>query len=211
MGYGLRVIEVEGGRLLSATCSCCGGSRAVVLCGVVIVCPGVGSAFSFFLGFAFFLLLQLLDDAVDGCQVLFLRQLGQSLQAVLQLHGTEVGLDFAEHFAAALYLLVVIMLLVHDTCQLVVAVRGIDVVLLFPIEFSEVLKHYGLGEAVLCAFLDALFPCVDGMQGVAAGQVDIADGIVDAVEVVGIVRVLGHAAQLANHGLTLSVGHHLRL
>ena len=40
---------------------------------------------------------------------------------------------------------------------------------------------------------------------------NVADGIVDAVEIVGIVGVLGHALELTHHGASLPVGHHLGL
>ena len=85
------------------------------------------------------------------------------MQAVLQFHRGEVRLYFCKNLASALYFLIVFMFFVHETGQLIVAVCGVDVVLLFPVEFSEVLQHHRLGKAVLCTFLDTLFPGINGV------------------------------------------------
>ena len=122
-----------------------------------------------------------------------------------------MGFYFCEHLASLLCQLVAVVLLVHEACQLIIAVGGVDVVFALPIEFSQVLQYHCLGKAVLRALLDTFLPCIDGLHGIALGQVDVADGIIDAVQVVGVVGVLGHTPQPSDDGLPLSLGHHLGL
>ena len=49
------------------------------------------------------------------------------------------------------------------------------------------------------------------MQRVALGEVDVADGVIDLVQVVLVVVRTGHASQLADFSLEVGGGHHLGL
>ena len=49
------------------------------------------------------------------------------------------------------------------------------------------------------------------MKGVALGQIDVADGVIQLIEIVLVVVRRGHAPQTIDHALGVAGSHHLRL
>ena len=158
-------------------------------------------------GLLLFLLLQFLDDVVDGFVALRLGEFGQPLQAVLQLDGGQVRLHFRQGCRTAFHLLVVLMLLVEDAHQFGIAPLRVDIVLLVPVDAAQPQEQHRLGDAVLRAFLGALLIRADAVGRVVVGQVDVADGVVNLVLVVLVLLVAGHAAQFLHHLAVVAGGH----
>ena len=208
---GLRIIEVPQS-LLSAgrRHRRLGGIVAVTLCALLLY----GLFGLSLLGGPFFLTffrLQSLDDAVDGLIALFLGQTGQHLQRVLQMDGVGVGHEFVEHFRPLRQFLIIAALLVQQSDSLAVTPLRVVVTLLSPIEIAEMKQQYTLLDAAARGFLVARLIRADSSGGVALGEIDVTDSVVDLIEIVLVVVRCGHAAQPAYHLTGAAGGHHLRL
>ena len=163
------------------------------------------------LGLLLLLLLQSLDDTVDGGQIVLLIHLGKSLETILELHVAEGRCQFVEQLAAPLALGVLLVLLVQQRDALLVGILRLDIILLIPIDLAQAQQQYSLGNAPLGTLLHALLPGVEAVRGVLCTEVDVADGIIYTVEVVLVSLAARHALQLLDHLLVLTARHHLRL
>ena len=161
-----------------------------------------------------FLLLFLLEGlyhTVDGRIPACLVHLGQCLQAVLQLHGTEMRLQFAQHLSPELHRVVHLVLLVEHAGAGRIGAGGLDIVFLLPVYLAQPQQQHGLGDGVALAFLRALLVGTYAAGGVGLAQIDVADGVVYLVQIVLVLVVLQHAPQ-AGYGLAaLARGHNLGL
>ena len=213
LAHGHRIIEIPGATLVAH-----GRLRLVLRRPVIVVTVAHGTltgqlVLGFSLGltvaFLFLFLLQRLDDTVDGLVALFLGQLGQHLQRVLQIDGIGVGNQFVEHLRTFGKLFIVFTVLVEQSDGLAVAALGIAEFLLCPIEVAQMEQQHALLDTAASGLLVAFLVGTDGVSGVALQQVDIAHGIIHLVEILRILIRTGHRLQPADHLLRVTSGHHL--
>ena len=214
LAHSLRVIEIPQSGLSAARN---GGSGDLSVRGPVAI-PGfflLHSLLSLQLFLLAFLLLFLLDEVfyhlINNLVTLFLRHLGQSLQRVLQGNGIGIGHQFVEHFRTLVQLFVVLAVFVQQTDGLAIAALGVAIFLLIPIHITQRQQQHTFLDAATCRLLHTFLIGLNGMQRVALGHIDIADGIVHLVEILLVVIRTGHAFQLADFSLCVAGGHHLCL
>ena len=183
----LVVVDLVGGRCVAL------GAQGIALGGLVgQIGFACGSVFLFF-----FFLFELFDDFLDDFLLLFGRHLRQLEQRVLQGYVARVHSQLVEHVAAVLQELVVGIVLADLRQGLGVA--GLCQVILVLCEVHPAQRELadGLVDAVACAFFGGLHIVFDGAGGVAARQVEVADGIIDLVEVRLVAVVSSHAFERA--------------
>ena len=110
-----------------------------------------------------------------------------------------VGDEVVEHLRAAEEFGIALALLIEQADGFGIAGLGFVEALTLPIEVAETAEEHAFFGRRLCGAHAADLIGFEGVEGVASGQVDIADGIVDAVEIVLIVRVAEHAFQSRQH------------
>ena len=105
----------------------------------------------------------------------------------MQLHGIGVRHQFIEHLAAVGELLIVLALLVEQSDGLAIAAAGIGEFLLSPVQVAQVQQEHTFLYATAGGTLVALLVGIDGMEGIALAQVDVADGVVYLVQILLVV------------------------
>ena len=212
--HGLGVIEIPH--------SLVGGHGAgwrgvrLLLCLVLGVAARVGIIIgcirrSSFLCLLLFFLLKGLNNSVDGCKAFRLGHLRQGLQTVLQLYHSQWGCGLVEGLRPLCRLLVGLVFLVEDAYAGGIGALGVNIVFLLPVNLRQAQEQYCLGNTVASALLGSLLVGCNAVHSVADIQVDVADGIVNLVEIVLVFLVLCHTKQAFYHLLVLRAGHHLRL
>ncbi len=154
-------------------------------------------------------LLQFLYHAVDGSVALALGHQRQCLQRVLKVDGVGMRHQLVEHLGAFGELLIVVAVLVEHTYGRAVAAACVAELLHRPVQVAELEQQHTALNAASGGFLVALLIRRYGVGGVAVGQVDVAHGIVDLVQIVLVVVVGSHALEAAYHLAVLSVGQYL--
>ena len=84
------------------------------------------------------------------------------------------------------------MFFVENANALLIGALGIDVVLAFPINLGKPQQKHGFANAVTRTLFHTLFVGTDALQRVAGCKVDIADGVIDLIQIVLILVALGH-------------------
>ena len=179
--------------------------------GVVSLLGLLGVGLRRFVLFLFLLLFQSLDNAVDGFVALLGWHLGQLLQGVLQMYGFGEGHQLIEHLRTVRQLLIVVALLVEQSNGLAIASLGIAKFLLCPIQIAQLQQQHTFLNAVPCGLFGTLLIVGNGACGVFLGKVNVADGIINLVEIILVVVGCGHALEAPNHLLRLVGGQHLCL
>ena len=139
---------------------------------------------------------EVLDDLCDDLVELVLGQFGKFEQTVLQLDSLGVGLQFVEHGAQTLYLLVALELLVDDAHCRAVGFLRLDVVFLNEGDFAQSKGGNGLVDAVARALFHSCFELRDGLCGILLEQSHVAESVVDLVEVLFVAELMAHAVEL---------------
>ena len=119
--------------------------------------------------------------------------------------------EFVEHFRPLRQFLIIVAILVQQADSLAITPLCVVVTLLHPIEITEMEQQYTFLNAVSRGFLVARLVRADRSGGVAFGEVNVTDSIVDLIEIVLVVVRCSHAAQPAYHLTGAAGGHHLRL
>ena len=159
--------------------------------------------------FLFFLLFQGFNHAVDGGISVFLAHFRQRLQRVLQMDGIGVGTEFVKHLRAIRQLLVVLALLVEQSDGLAVASLCVAELLLQPIKIAEFQQQNAFFDTAPRGFLVAFFVGGNSLHRVALRQINIAERIINLVEIILVLVRCRHPFQTTNHRLRLTPGHHL--
>ena len=173
-----------------------GGLLRVVLQAIVLalllshVGLTLGSLFLFFLS-----LLEVLDNLGNHLLLLLERHLRQSQQRVLQRHVARVHRQLVEHVAAVLELLVVGVVLAKLWNSLAVAWLSLVILVLCKVDASQRELADGLVDAVAGALLGGELIVLDGVHGVASGEIQVANGVVNLVEVFLVAVVVSHALE----------------
>ena len=106
-----------------------------------------------------------------------------------------------EHFRAAQQFVVALGFLVEEPDSFGVAGLCFVETLALPIEIAEPTKQDAFLGGALCGADAAEFVGFERTGGVARGEVDVARGVIDAVEIVFIVLVAQHAFEAGKHFL----------
>ena len=117
-----------------------------------------------------------------------------------------VGHEVIEHLGAAQEFVVALGFLVEESDGLGVAGLCLVETLALPIEIAEPTKQDALFGGALCGADAAEFVGFECTGGVARGEVDVARGVVDAVEIVFVVLVAQHAFEAIEHFLRALCG-----
>ena len=179
------VVDIIGGRLLGVVFQ--SSALALLLSHISLA---LGILFLFF-----FFLLEVLDNLGDNLLLLLERQLRQPQQRVLQSHVARVHRQLIEHVAALLELLVVGVILAKLRNGLAVAWLCLVILVLSKVDASQGELADGFVNAVACAFLGCQLIVLDGVGGVATCEVEVANGIVNLVEVFLVAVVACHALE----------------
>ena len=107
--------------------------------------------------------------------------------------------------------LVVLAILVEQSDGLTIASLGIGKLFALPIDITQRQQQHTFLDTASRGFLVTRLVGVDSCQRVTLCHIDVADGIVNLVEIFSIVVVAGHTFQLAYHLLAVVLGHHLSL
>ena len=110
-----------------------------------------------------------------------------------------------------LSLLVLLVFLIKSADTQLVRACSLDVVLLLPIELTQMQQQRRLVRPGLLALFQALLPSIDTMGGIARTEVDVAHRIIDLIEVVFILIAASHTFQTRYHLAELALVHHLGL
>ncbi len=167
--------------------------------------------FSFRLSIAFrlFLLLQSLDNAVDGSVAFLFRHLGKRLQRVLQVYRLGIRYEFIKNLRSFRQLFVVLTILVEQSDSLPIAALCIAIVLFSPIDIAQSKQQYTLLNAISCRLGITLFVGINSLNGILLRHVDISDSIVNLVEILLVVVVSRHTLQFTHHLFPLTARHNL--
>ena len=210
--YRLRVIEIEG--RVAATHGDRHGvdlcSRAVDTGSLRLLLGQVG----LFLGQGLsllFLLDHLLDDLVDHGQSFRLRHLGESLQTVLQVNGLDMHHQLVEHGGELRYPRIFLIFLRHAGQGVAEAGLGADIVALRKVDIAKAQGTDRLVQPVLRALLDTELVLFDGVRRILTGHIEIAQGIIDLVEIILVLRAARHTLQHLDHLIEIAAGEYLRL
>ena len=152
-----------------------------VSCGAIALHGLLGLGFFFLPFLLLFLLLQRLNNAVDGGIAVFLAHLGERLQRVLQIDGIGIRHQFIEHLRSLRQFLVVLAFLVEQSDGLSIAALGVVELLLLPVDVAQLEQQYALFDAVACSLFVAFLVVGDGTCCVALGKVDVSDGVVHLI------------------------------
>ena len=147
----------------------------------------------------FFLLFEQGDGVVDHGEAGGFGHARQGEEGVLLEHYLGVGDEVVEHLRAAEEFGITLALLIEQADGFGIAGLGFVEALTLPIEVAETAEEYAFFGCRLCGAHAADLIGFEGVEGVASGQVDVADGIVDAVEIVLVVRVAEHAFEARQH------------
>ena len=210
--YRLRVIEIEG-RLIAThgdrhRVDLC--SRAVDTGSLRLLLGQVG----LFLGQGLsllFLLDHLLDDLVDHGQSFRLWHLGESLQTVLQVNGLDMHHQLVEHGGELRYPRIFLIFLRHAGQGVAEAGLGADIVALRKVDIAKAQGTDRLVQPVLRALLDTELVLFDGVRRVLTGHIEIAQCIIDLVEIILVLRAARHTLQHLHHLIEIAAGEYLRL
>ena len=121
-----------------------------------------------------------------------------------------VGTEFVEHLRPLCQLFVVLALLVEQSDGLAVASLSVAELLLQPIKVAEFQEQNTLFDTTPRGFLVALFVGGNGLHRIALRQINIADGVIDLVEIIFVLVRCRHSLQTTDHRLRLTSSHHLR-
>ena len=163
------------------------------------------------LGFLFLFLFQLVDYLVDYFHALLGRHGGQTQQGVLQVHVLRIHGELVEHVAAPFQQVVVRIIFRQQGNGLGIAGLGQLILAALKIQFAECQLADGLVDAVTCRFFGGENIIFDGLGGVFARKVQVADGIVYLVEVFLVAVIAHHPAQCFNLGFYVRTGVDLAL
>ena len=125
------------------------------------------------------------------------------------MHGFGVGCQLVKHLGAFGELLVVLALLVEKSDCLSVTATRVAELLLFPVQVAQPQQQHAFLYAAAGGFFVAFLVCGDGVRRVALVQINVADGVVNLVEVILVVVICRHAFQSANHLFGIVCRHHL--
>ena len=112
-----------------------------------------------------------------------------------------VGHEVVEHLGAAQQFVVALGFLVEEPDGFGVAGLCFVETLALPIEIAEPTKQDAFLGGALCGADAAEFVGFERAGGVARGEVDVARGVIDAVEIVFVVLVTQHAFEAGKHFL----------
>ena len=147
------------------------------------------------LGLFLFLFLEVFDNLGDNGLLLLGSHLGEHEQGVLQEDVLGIYGELIEHVAALLEHLVVGIIVVDQGDSLGVA--HLSLVILAPVEVDA--AQCQLADGLLYTIAGALFggePVVlDSAQGVTVREVQVANGVIDLIEVFLVTVISGHALQ----------------
>ena len=202
-----RIIEIPHRRLLAVPiarpllCLSCALSGSALLC---------RRCLRRLLLFLTLLLFHRLNDFLDFLHAAHRVHARHGLQTVLQLHRRCKGQQFLQNLAPLIHLLIVIVVFIEQSQSLRVAPLGIHKLLPVPIQLPQMQQQDTLLYSAPGALLHTILISPDGASRISIGQIDVAHSIIDLVQIVLILRILGHRLQLANHLLRLPFRHGLR-
>ena len=147
------------------------------------------------LGLFFLFFLQFLDDFGDNGLLLFGGHLGQREQRVLQRHILRIHSEFVKHVAALLEHIVVGVVIVDQRNGLGIAHLCIVILASGEVDAAQRELADGFVHAVAGALFGSEPVVLDGAERIAVGEVQVADGVVDLVQIVLVAVIAGHALQ----------------
>ena len=177
----------------------------------VLALHGLGIVLLLGTALLFLFLLQGRYHAVYGSIALGLAHAGQGLQRVLQGHGLGMGHQFVQHLRPLRQLPVVGAVLVQQSDGLAIAAARIRELLALPVQVAQTQEQHTFLDTATGGLAVARLVGRQGVQGVAVGQIDVADGVIYLVEIFLVVVRGCHTAQPAYHTSRLTLGHHLGL
>ena len=207
---GLRVVEIPDGR------SGCVDSRrlwSLRARSVYVLQPravGLTILLGLIAPLGFLLALVFLYEPVNHFVALRFGHLGQGLERVLQVNSVGMGHQHIEQQRAVGQLLVVFAVLVQQSDGFAIAAMGMRELLCLPIEVAQTEQQHSFFYTRPRGFLVTSFVGMDSAEGVAVGQIDIAHGVIDLIEVFFVVVVSGHSPQAGNHLFGFSCCRNLR-
>ena len=125
------------------------------------------------------------------------------------MDGVGVWHQLVKHLRAVGQLFVVFALLIEQTYRLAIAAACITELFSLPVEVAQLEQKHSLLNTTAGGTLVTLFVGADGAQCVFLSEIDVADGIVDLIEIVLVIIRPCHALQPPYHLPRLPRGHHL--
>ena len=161
------------------------------LVGEVVLAVGI-------LALLFFLFLQLVDDFLDDSLDLGVAHLRELEQRVLQGHVASIYSQLIKHVAALLDGLIVGVVFAELWHGLGIARLSQVILVLSKVDATQLELADGLVDAVAGALLSSKDIVLNRMGGVVSRQVQIADGIVNLVEIFLVAVVASHVFERAH-------------
>ena len=110
-----------------------------------------------------------------------------------------------------LHLFILFQLLGENPGAGLIGACSVDVVFPRPIHLREFQQQRRLCRSATGTLFHTLFPRRQTVGRVRQRKINVADGIVDLVQIFGVVLIFGHTSQTAYHLLGLVLAHDLRL